>query len=374
MNPFIYTGPVSAEQGIDRDQPAEQLRALADAGQAARLSAPRRFGRTSLLYRVRRDLDAQGFAVVYVDFSRAVSIGDVAVTIEEAYRNSLQGTVRRTAVAAMRVLRPRARAGLPGGTASIEVAPEPDAERVRELGRLLDLPLRLYERTGTRTVVIYDEFQELLRAGDDLDRLFRSHIQHHGEAASYVFAGSHPGLMEQLLATRNRPFFDQAQPVYLELLSDPDLADYIGARFEQTGRDVGEALEPLLDLVAGHPQRAMLCAHHLWARTPEGKTATLETWDDARTAALREAADALQATWDLLGTNERRVIAAIASSPDSLLAQRTLDRFGLAKRTAADARQRLIRSGDLQRVGNDIRIVDPMLAEWASHRAPEQEV
>jgi hypothetical protein len=53
---------------------------------------------------------------------------------------------------------------------------------------------------------------------------------------------------------------------------------------------------------------------------------------------------------------------------------RCLDRFGLAKRTAADARDRLIRSGDLQRVGNDIRIVDPMLAEWASHRAPEQEV
>jgi len=373
VNPFVYTGPVSAEQVIDRDEPTDQLLELADAGQAARLSAPRRFGKTSLLYRVRRDADARGFAVVYVDFSRAVSIEDVAVTIEEAYRASIQGSLRRTAVALMRSVRPRARAGVPG-VASIEVAPKVEAERARQLGRLLDLPLKLYERSGTRTLVIYDEFQELLRAGDDLDRLFRQHLQHHGPAASYIFAGSHPGLMEELFATKDRPFFDQARPVYLDLLADPDLADYIGSRFEETGRDVGDALEPLLDLVAGHPQRAMLCAHHLWSRTPVGAAATLEDWEDARTDALREAADGLQAAWNLLGTNERRVIAAIASSSDSLLAERTLDRFDLAKNTAADARDRLVSSGDLQRVGNDVRIVDPLLAEWASHRAPEQEV
>lgn len=248
-----------------------------------------------------------------------------------------------------------------------------DAEQVRPLIGLLDLPVRLHQRTGTRTLVIFDEFQELLSAGDELDRLFRSRIQHHGMATSYVFAGSHPGMMEQLFATRERPFFDQARPVYLEPLSDPDLADYIAAHFHATGRESGEALEPLLDLVAGHPQRAMLCAHHLWEQTQPGDMADLEGWERAEAAALREAVDALQVTWDAMPITDRRVVAALASSAEPLLANNTLRAFELAKTTAAEARDRLVWSGDLQRIGNDIQIVDPLLAHWARHRIPGSE-
>jgi hypothetical protein len=369
MNPFVYSGPVAADHVIDRDRAAELLLELADSGQASRLSAPRRYGKTSLLHRLRRDAEADGFAVVYVDLSRVVSLDDVTVTIEEAYRRSLQGRLRQAAVAAIRYLRPRATAGLPG-TAALEVSPQLDPEKVRLLTGLLDLPLRLHQRAGARTIIVFDEFQELLAAGDELDRLFRSRIQHHGTAASYVFAGSHPGMMEQLFTRRERPFFDQARPVYLEPLSDPDLADYIAAQFEATGRAPGEALESLLDLVNGHPQRAMLCAHHLWEQTPGGATADPETWDRARAAAEREAADALQATWNAMTTTARRVIAALASSPDSLLANRTLRRFQLAKTTAAEARDRLLSTGDLHAIGNDVRIVDPLLGEWARHRIP----
>jgi uncharacterized protein len=368
MNPFVYSGPVAADQVIDRDRPAALLLELAESGQATRLSAPRRYGKTSLLYRLRDEAQNAGFAVVYVDLSRAVSIDDITVTIEQAYRGSLQGSLRQAAVAAIRYLRPRATAGVPG--AGVELAPRVEAERVRLLGDLLDLPLRLHQRTGTRTLVIFDEFQELLSAGDDLDRLFRSRIQHHGPAASYVFAGSHPGMMEQLFARRERPFFDQARPVELEPLADADLGDYIAAQFAATGRDSGEALEPLLDLAIGHPQRAMLCAHHLWEQTAPRETADLETWDRARAAAQREAADALQARWNAMPITERRVIAARASSPDPLLANATLKRFDLAKTTAAEARDRLVWSGDLQRSGGDVVIVDPLLAEWARHRVP----
>ncbi|HEX4625578.1 MAG TPA: hypothetical protein VH231_14075 [Solirubrobacteraceae bacterium] len=368
MNPFVYTGPVSADHVIDRDEQAELLVELADAGQAARLSAPRRYGKTSLLYRVRRDVERLGFSVVYVDFSRAVSIEDVAVTIEEAYRRSLQGKVRQAAVALIRYVKPKARAGAAG--VGVEVGPELDSEKVRLLGSLLDLPLRIHERTGTRTLVIFDEFQELLSAGDDLDRLFRSRIQHHGKAASYVFAGSHPEMMDGLFARKARPFFDQARPVYLEPLSDPDLGDYIAGQFEATGRQVGEAIEPLLDLVEGHPQRGMLLAHHLWEQTDPGQTSDLEAWHRARTAAESEAADALQATWDAMSIAARRVVAALASTMDGLLSNRTLHRFELAKTTAAEVRDRLVGTGDLQRVGEQVTIVDPLLAEWARHRIP----
>ena len=37
--------------------------------------------------------------------------------------------------------------------------------------------------------MIFDEFQDLLVAREDLDGLLRSHIQYHGDAAAYVYAG-----------------------------------------------------------------------------------------------------------------------------------------------------------------------------------------
>ncbi len=59
----------------------------------------------------------------------------------------------------------------------------------------LALPRRLYARDGTRTLVVFDEFQDVLAVADRADAVIRSEIQHHGDAASYIFAGSHVGMM-----------------------------------------------------------------------------------------------------------------------------------------------------------------------------------
>jgi uncharacterized protein len=363
MNPFIYSRPVDPADLIDRDAEAKQLVDLAEGGHAVRLSAPRRFGKTSLLYRVREDARAAGSRCVYVDLWGTASLADLTDTIEEAYGRELKGPIRNAAVAVIRALRPTLKAA-PGGVGA-EASPVADSEPARRLRGLLDLPLKLYERDAVRTLVIFDEFQELLKAGSDLDAILRSRIQHHGSAASYIYAGSHPGLMEELFGRKERPLFGQAQPLYLDALSDPDLADYIGARFEQTGRDVGEALERLLDFVQGHPQRAMMLAHHLWRLTEPQTTSKIEAFDEALSAVRAEAHEAIAAVWDGLGPVERRVVSALARSEHSLLSDRTLTQFQLAKSSAREARDRLVNAGDLHRIGEDTAIVDPLLVDFA---------
>ena len=119
-----------------------------------------------------------------------------------------------------------------------------------------------------------------------MDAVIRSEIQHHGDAASYVFAGSHVGMMRELFADRRRAFYGQAAPVQLAPLPPNEVAESIAARFAATGRDPGSALGPLLALAQGHPQRTMLFAHALWeARLPRespptrhGRPHTLARW------------------------------------------------------------------------------------------------
>lgn len=362
-NPFIFNRPVEPEDLINRESEARQLMSLADGGHATRLSAPRRYGKTSLLHRVASDAERAGINYVEVDFYGVLTHADVIARIEAAY-GELRSPTKRAATAAIRALRPRMSLGGGPIPAKVEAGPQPTEETTRVLSGLLDLPLGLLERSGQRTIVAFDEFQALLAVDPRIDGLFRSRIQRHGDAASYIFAGSHPGLMEQLFGERERPFFGQARSLYLSPLSDPDLADYIGARFEAGDRDAAPLLDALLDLVAGHPQRAMLTAHHLWEQTPRGQAASPETWQLAQEAMFLVHDEALQATWDGLQVKERAVLAALVLSSESLFNQRTLARFNLSKGGARHAQDALLHEGHLHRLGSDLQLVDPLLGNW----------
>jgi uncharacterized protein len=362
LNPFVFSQPVDPVDLIDRDRESEQLLALAEGGHAVRLSAPRRYGKTSLLRRLGAEAEKAGMNYVEVDFYGVLSEVDVAERLEDGF-SDLRSAPGRLARAAIRALRPGVSVG---GPVRIEARPRIEQQPSRLLTALLDLPVRLYERTGARTLVAFDEFQALLRVGPGVDGLFRSRIQRHGAAASYIFAGSHPGLMEQLFGDRERPFYGQARPLELQPLDDTDLAEYIGDRFEASGREVGDALEPLLDLAAGHPQRAMLLAHHLWERTPSHGSAGPDHWQEAVATVFREQDEAFQASWDSLETKEQAVFAALAGGRAGLFSEQTLTRFNLSKSSARYAREALKRAGHIRKVDGAWRPVDPLLARWVA--------
>jgi len=364
MNPFHYTEPVPVEELIDRDGEAQQLRARAEEGNNSRVVAPRRFGKTSLLRRVIHDADRAGWATVYVDFFGVLTIADIAQRIERAYAQQLQGGLASWFAGTRRLLRPTFHVGGGGLPAGIEV--EVDAQAESPLLDRLALPRRLFERRGTRVLVVFDEFQDVLAAGDRVDAVIRSEIQHHGDAASYVFAGSHVGMMRELFADRRRAFYGQAAPVEVPPLSGEDVAEYVASRFQRNERGVGEALGPLLALAAGHPQRTMLLAHAVFELTPAGGAATEETWQRAYESALAQAGDELRAIWSGLPTGQRRALAAVAENSAALYgAGRSHGGSrGGALRGAVRALQERgeIAADPSARTG--YRLTDPLLAAW----------
>lgn len=361
LNPFVFNKPLDPDQLIDREDEAKRLLALAEGGHASRLAAPRRYGKTSLLRRVGRDADLAGLNYVEVDFYGALSVTDVVGRMEEAYER-LRSPLRRAALAAIQTLRPKLSLG--AGPLRVEAQAIPREEANRALAGLLDLPLALFESSGTRTLVAFDEFQELLAIGGGIDGLFRSHIQRHGDAASYIFTGSHPRLMHQLFDLQERPFFGQARVFHLDPLSAADLVDYVGDRFEESGRDPNPVLPVLLGRAKGHPQRAMLLAHYLWEQTPRGGVATPEIWGEALEAVFAEHGEALEATWDSLSGNEQSVLAALSLGSESLFNRRTIERFNLSKGAAQHARDKLAEMGHLHQLDGRWQLVDPLLEEW----------
>jgi uncharacterized protein len=357
-NPFVYSRPVVPEAMIDREDELARMLELAQIGQAARLEAPRRYGKTTLLGRLALEAGKQGIATAYVDFSTVYSVPDAAARIAAAYRQ-LQGPARRAVGDALRALR----VGLGAGPVSVSAA-APAAGAERELIELLDLPVRIHARTGTRTLVLFDEFQDLLALHEGLDGLVRSRIQHHGDAASYVFAGSRTSLLRALFTDRERPLYGQAQPVALDPLPQEALAAYVGRQFERSGVEVEPILDTYLGLVSGHPQRAMLVAHHLW-RAFAATDEPLVAMDRAIDAAFAELAEPFEAAMQVLRPAERAILASLAGDQPSIYARSTLEELGLAKAQAQRAVLALEDRGHLRATGRGRwAFVDPLLAEW----------
>lgn len=364
VNPFVFSRPLAPEDIIDRDEETDELLRKVVGGHYVRLYAPRKYGKTSLLKRALRDSEEQeGLIPVLVDLYRVVSIADVTIRFERAYAKHLKGALR----AKVEQLLQRTGLGLSLGAYGIsaKIQIDPKAEPLAALHALLDLPLRLEESGGYRAFIALDEFQDVNKV-PDLDGLIRSHIQHQGEVASYVFAGSEPGLMKQLFENKDRPLYGSAVPMRLGRLENADIAEYVADRFTKTGRGVGEALGPLLETAKGHPQRAIMLAHYLWERVPNGETATLEHWELAHKAALSELEPEFDARWrGYPSTTEQKALRSIIAGGGSALRQAILNRLDLDKSTARHAVKRLTESADVELDGpRRYRVVDPLYAEW----------
>jgi hypothetical protein len=366
-NPFDYQHPIAARRLIDRLEELDALQAAAADAVAIRLAAPRRYGKTSLLDAHVAAMQAAGHRAVRVDLSRVATITDVAGRVARAYAALPSGRERVLS-------RMLARLGVtigPGGVSlSVAGSPSPpSAAHARDvLAELLDVPRLLHEADQGLTVVCLDEFQDLLTADDKLDGLVRSVVQHHRDGVAYVYAGSAPSLMRELFADRERPLFGQARPLELPPLpADESVADILRVAEAEGVRLDPDAVARIVDLGAGHPQRTMLLAAHLFDMADRG-----EEQDDLAAAAvdvaLRETSDVHQAVWDSLRRAERAVLTALADG-EPPTGQRTAERHRIARASLQAALERLA-GQEVHVITRDGRptLVDPLLREWLRRR------
>jgi uncharacterized protein len=361
-NPFIYSHPIAPDDIIDRDEETRQLLTAAVGGHFVRLYAPRKYGKTSLLRRVLRDGEREeGMIPILVDLYGVLSTTDVAIRFERAYARQLKGKTRARVEEFLQSTGLGLSLGALGISAKLQISPRTNP--LPALHALLDLPLRLEEGGGFRALIVLDEFQDITKV-KEMDALLRSHIQFQGEVASFIFAGSEPGLMRELFENRERPLYGAAVPMRLDRLADTDIAAYIIERFRETDRSVGDALNPLVAAAHGHPQRAMLLAHRLWEEVEPDGTATLGDWRRAHASALAELQPEFDANWRRLSTNAQKSLRAVVVGSGSPFQKHVLDQLDLAKSTANAALGTLSASATVEQRQADYSIVDPLFAEW----------
>jgi hypothetical protein len=382
LRPFPFETPIAPDALIDRREELHRLSQAAAERVHVRLAGPRRFGKTSLLLAHAAGLSGAGWRTVHVDMYGVTSLAELCVRIASSYARIGDNRLR----AHLDSLGGRLGLSLTPAGPGISLGPRqqrvaaPEATQAAA-AELLDLPLTLFERDQIPTLVVFDEFQDILSAGPSLDGLLRSHVQYHGDAAVYVYAGSQPSMMRKLFSDRERPLYGQAEPIDLGPLPVDEVMVELADRFEELGEEPGGALVPLIATAAGHPQRTMLLAHLLHRELSARAlgTTTLPEDDQPEGIALADAVvrralattkEAHQAVWDGLSSGKKAVLVALADG-DSPTGTTTARRLETSRATLQSALRELAKEGQHVTRDGEVgpwRYVDPLLALWVRSR------
>jgi hypothetical protein len=253
----------------------------------------------------------------------------------------------------------------------------PSVRTARDASRLaaevFALPARVAARLGRRLVIAMDEFQAV--AGYDagnVEHTLRAAVQQQRQVG-YVFAGSEPSLMEQMIGAR-RPFYKAGPVLRLGKLPPDVFADFIDDRFRKSGLSPEAGLGAAIVDVAGNlPYDVQRLAHETWDDVAADRRRSVSL-DDVHSTLHRMLAEQdvfFEAVWQRLTLAQRGVLRAVVlEHGEAILGADVRVRYRLggasSVQTALAALQRL----DL--VARDsagrYTAVDSLMREWVARR------
>lgn len=364
-SPFTMAGPARPDDLVGRRDVLAALWDRAARGSFVLLTAPRRFGKTTLVHRLQRDAEASGdLAVVVVDLMGVQTLDDLAVRFGRAWTRLPKGPLARAAATVLPYVEGLTVAG---GLVSLTARPS-GAAQAATLEAVLDVPRAIAERTGRRILVVLDEFQDVAGV-DRADAVIRSQIQHQTDRVSCLFAGSDQSMLDLLFADRARPLYGQAEQVALGPFDPVELADHVTARLAESDRRLTDAaLAAYLACVEGHPQRSMLVADCAWGTVDDGGTIDLPELDRAVGEALDRCRAEFERLADFTTDAQLRVLRLLAWGEP--ITGAAAQRLAVSQGSARAAAKALEAKGLVHRTAGRPAVLDPILVAWLREIGP----
>jgi hypothetical protein len=378
QNPFVYGEIVPGEAFVDREIELDRLVTDLAGGQKVFLISPRRYGKSSLVRQALKALSRQNALTAEVTVSSYSSY----LSFLEGYAGALAALDTRWERtkswfgSAIRSTRPELRyEPKDTGLGRFSVA-FPLVKSERDVTRLANevfaLPGQLAAARKRTVVVALDEFQAVNGFdGGSVEHAMRAAAQQQ-RAVGYVFAGSEPSLMEQMIGPR-RPFYKAGPVMRLEKIPADVFAEFIDKRFTKTGIKPEDGLgAAIVDLAGNLPYDVQRLAHETWddVKAAGGKRAALDHLHATLTRLLAEQQTVFEAMWQRLTLAQRAVLRAVVlQNGRELLSADTRARHRLGVPSSTQAALVALAKQDLvMKEGQRHVVVDSLFREWVARK------
>ena len=378
MNPFKFGQIVTGPDFADREAEIKEAVSALESGQSILIHSPRRYGKTSLIKEVIRQLRTKGYQTVYMDLYKITSKKNFV----EVYSAAIVSAAESKLQEAFRLLQqylPRPRITIPEGPLPFEVeisASLPKRDEAQLFNDVLEMPQKLAKKKAKRIIVVFDEFQEIRRLdGEEIERTMRSIFQHHGQV-SYAFLGSRRTILGEMFGGRNRPFYKFCKSLPLGPIPSKEFAKFIKQHFENEGfRTPSTIIEEILGKTESHPYYTQQLCYELWNVVyPSRSAMTEKEWvkglEEAVKRVISSNSYAYEETYDHLGDDQRRLITALATEPSkSIYGKDYIQRHGLGRSQNVSKACKNLEDRDLIEKSEGVyRVSDVFLREWLKKR------
>src|SRR5579864_807086 len=376
-NPFVYGEIVPRAAFIDRDVELDRLvEDLAD-GQKVFLISPRRYGKSSLVRQALDILSRRRIAAVDVTVSSFSSY----VAFLEGYARALVALETRTGRATnwlrdlFRGVTPEVR--LEAGPHAGVALSFPSVRTARDVARLSEevftLPARLAARLNRRVVVALDEFQAVAAFnGGSVEQALRAAVQQQRQVG-YVFAGSEPSLMEQMVGPK-RPFYKAGPVMRLGKIPADFFAAAVDSRFKRSGLTPESGLgAAIVDLAGNLPYDVQRLAHETWDDVAglRRKAVGLDDLHATLHRLLAEQDTLFEAVWQRLTLQQRATLRAVVLEHGvEVLGADVRARHRLGGPSSVQASLAALVRDDVIAREDDGRyaVVDSLMREWVARK------
>jgi hypothetical protein len=362
MNPFIYGMVVKGDNFYDREKESKQIIDTLSGGNNMVLYAPRRYGKTSLVFHVMKRLETQGFLCIYFDFMPAYSV-EAFVRLYTKTLAAKQSSLQKfaaTFTSIVKKIRPTIGFSAEGNTEfSVDLADtEIDETTVAEV---LDLTEKLDSRSK-RVIVFFDEFQAAEKLSNiNFESLLRSKIQQQ-KNTNYLFFGSKTHLMTEMFNDRSRAFYQAASQMTIGALPEADTIAYLQRSFRGSNISIDvKTAKYLIEQSGNIPHYIQLLASEVWQELVGRRCSVKpETIDACAARVLANKSDYYMELFDRQANSKKQLLQALVKSGENIFSAAFMRTNRLqAGGTIQRAVRELSNDGLVDKTENGYIIADP---------------
>jgi uncharacterized protein len=370
-NPFRFGDLALDESFTDRAASIAELVADMRNGQNVVLYAPRRYGKTSLVWRAANEALAQDISVAYCDLMKTPTKERFAAALAKTIFDDLAspaGAVLERAQSLFRGLRIVPQIGLDpeDGSLSFSFTAQQRRDIDETIERLFELPQRIAGERRRRVVLILDEFQEVVKLDKDYPNMMRSIFQTQPEV-SHIYLGSRRHILDKIFEDRNQAFWRSAKRIELGMIPLAEFRAFIAERFDATDKGItDEALDRLVEATHGHPYATQELAYYTWQEVATGAHAFVDQVETALENVLRSENRHFSRIWEDATDHQRLLLIALADGPQSVYTVEFRARYAFPSTSYIQRALKALVAQELVGQAEDraYLIIEPFLTEW----------
>ena len=367
-SPFVYGTTVSSHAFTNREKDVQKLKSNLLNGINTTIISPRRWGKSSLVEKVIREINAKEkkHKTVVIDL---FSVGSKEEFLEQFAKEVIKASSGKwqewmlSGKEFFRQLIPKLSLGIdPNTDFSISF----DWKELRKYSEeVLQLPETIARKKGIRMIICLDEFQNLASYPDyeEFEKQMRA-VWQRQKLVTYCLYGSKRHMMTDIFNNPAKPFYRFGDILLLPKIEHAKWLRFITNGFKNTGKNIDEKTASWIpEIMKNHSWYVQQLAQYTWNLTH--KSCSLKEAQAALQELLNANSPLYQKEVESISTSQLNLLKAVAKGETQLTSVAVMEHYRLGTpNNVTKSKASLINNDLIQENNGKYEFTDPAFEIW----------